>query len=897
MSADLFERLQQYARKCPNDVALQLIRGDQRQVLTWQTLLSEIELLGRRLQRIGASRTGAHVAILMEDSPMWGVAFLAAYSAGWVIVPLDPSRDSATLSGIVAHADCEALIFSAKYAAAARELAGANNGLALLESSSAGGEGALRTDGLLPLVKRDLDGDLAIIYTGGTTGYPKGVRLTEANLFWSVWDALAVCPWTARDHLLSILPLFHIMGLLMSLLGPLYMGARVTYLHDYDPVRLVRTFNEEGITIFACPPQFYDLLIRRIREQGAAQSALRRIAFHRMLDLSRFLRRRLKVRAGRWLFRPIHERFGPDFRLFVVSAASFAPEAAETLLDLGFNLTQAYGMTETGLVTVDPPGANGGLTCGRRLAHANIRIHKPNREGIGEILIAGEHLTPGYWKESQATEELLRDGWLWSGDLGWIDPSGRLRVTGRGKEVIVLGSGRNVFPEQVEYQLRKGSEFIKEVCVLGRASGDGAAERLHAIVVPDFDRFRTRGVVNIQDQIRYDIENVTRALPAYQHINSLEIRETPLPRTSTGKLKRFEVLPRFASPTKLTEYKPANHAEPALFALIRRIKTECGPISPESHLELDLGFDSLERIELLSNIRVFLGIDISNEQAARIFTVEDLARFVGTAAQAVDEQWVSWHEILRAPLSDEQRRLASLHLSRRPVSDLALFVGSRLAAIAAKFLLRFRVTGIEVIPREYPYVICANHVSSLDAFLIAISLPLPAFRRLFFIGRKKSFRTALRRWLGVLIHALPIDADGFTRTTLRLGYEGLKQGLVLCVFPEGHRSIDGSLLPFHKGPGILAIESGVPIVPVGIIGTEKVLGRGSRRFHLSPVQVRFGPPIRRGSRHDAKVAYEELTAHLQAAIGDLIRPPAAATLSEDSTHGIEVVIKPRDSSL
>ena len=490
----------------------------------------------------------------------------------------------------------------------------------------------------------------------------------------------------------------------------------------------------------------------------------------------------------------------------------------------------------------------------------------------------------------------MRDGWLWSGDLGFIDPSGRLRVTGRRKEVIVLASGRNVFPEQVEYQLRKSSEFIKEVCVLSRPANDGASERLHAVVVPDFECLRNKGVVNIRDQIRYDIENATRAHPADQRINSLEIRATPLPRTSTGKLKRFDVPRHLASPTWQTQSKVAELEEPAVFALIRRIKTDCGPISPKSQLELDLGFDSLERVELFSNIRVFLGLEISDEEAARIFTAGDLVRIVGTAAQAVDEQWVSWEEILRAPLSDEERRIASLHLSRRPLFELAMFMVCRLAGIAAKFLLRFRVTGIEEIPREYPFVICANHASYLDALLIAAALPFSAFRRLFFLGAKKYTGTPLQRWLGRLMRAVSVDAGTHAGPALRLASEGLKQGFVLCVFPEGHRSIDGSLLPFHKGPSILAIERSVPIVPVGIIGTQRVWGRASSRFCLSPVELRFGPPIRWGSRQGGKANHEELTVHLQAAIGDLMRLPARATRSEDSAHDKAVVSKPRDNS-
>jgi 1-acyl-sn-glycerol-3-phosphate acyltransferase len=204
-----------------------------------------------------------------------------------------------------------------------------------------------------------------------------------------------------------------------------------------------------------------------------------------------------------------------------------------------------------------------------------------------------------------------------------------------------------------------------------------------------------------------------------------------------------------------------------------------------------------------------------------------------------------------------------------------MFVVCRLVRIAAKFLLKFQVTGTEKIPREYPFILCANHASYLDALLIAAAVPFPAFRRMFFIGGKKYFRNPLQRWFGRRLHALPIDAASHAAATLRLAAEGLKEGYVLCVFPEGHRSIDGTLLPFQKGPSILAIEAGVPIVPLGIVGTQKVWGRGSRRLRLSPVQLRFGAPIYWYSRETGQTNYEGLTTHLQAVIAELIRAPGA----------------------
>jgi long-chain acyl-CoA synthetase len=323
----------------------------------------------------------------------------------------------------------------------------------------------------------------------------------------------------------------------------------------------------------------------------------------------------------------------------------------------------------------------------------------------------------------------------------------------------------------------------------------------------------------------------------------------------------------------------ADDSEPAVFALIRRIKKNCGPISPDSNLELDLGFDSLERVELLSNIGIRFGLEISDEQAGRIFTagdlariVDDLARIVDTAAPPENGRWLSWTEILGTPLSEEQKTIASLYLRRRFVLERTIFVLCKLAGLAARFLLNLRVTGIGEIPREYPFVICSNHASYLDALLIAATLPFPVFCRLFFLGATKYMRTPRQRWFARLVRGIGIDAGASSSSALRLAAEGLKEGLVLCVFPEGHRSIDGKLLPFHNGPSILALEQNIPILPVGIAGTQRVWGRGSARIRLSPVEVHFGSPIDPANSPN----HEQLTLRLQEAVVSLLNLPSDA---------------------
>ncbi len=864
IKVDFFERLEGYAQARPMDMAIQGLSDQHRVIISWQKLAEEIRGLGARLSERLRKRSGVHVAILMEDSPHWAITFLSAWSAGCIIVPLDPSRDAASLAGITTHADCELLLTSPKYAEAAAAIAALHPGLSLMDSM----EPRPSASGPLPLLRRDPFSDIAILYTGGTTGAPKGVRLTEANLFYTIWDTLEVIHLSQSDHVLSILPLFHVMALLANMLGPLYVGGKVTYLEAKDPARILATFAQEKVTAFLCVPQFFYLMVRRIFEQVETLPPAKKFVFYRLLKLSRFLRMRFGIKIGRKVFGQIHERFGPQFRMFAVGAASFASATGDTLHDLGFDMFQAYGMTETtGPATIDPLGPEGGTTCGKPLSHSRIRIHEPNEEGIGEVLMAGEHLTPGYWKDEKATAALIHDGWLWSGDLGYIDPRGRLRVTGRKKEVIVLSSGKNIFPEQVEYQLQKASEYIKELCVLGHV-GEDTEERLHAVVVPDFDRLRERGVTNAEDQIRFDIDSASRVMPEWQRVKSLEIREEPLPRTSTRKLKRFEVKPRFQNSTKAapTVVEAPTGPEPEVYALIRRIKRNAGHITPGTSLELDLGLGSLERVELLSNIQAAYGIQITTEQAGRLQTAGDLAALVESIGRSQGQAWMSWDAILQAPLTAREQEIAQQYLTRRPLMDALIFLICRLFRLIAGLLFSFRVTGSKHVPLDGPFLLCANHASYLDALFLAASLPYPAFRKIFFLGATKYTRKSFQRWFARMIHGVAVDAGANAGSGLRMAAEGLDRGLVLCVFPEGHRSVDGNLLPFHHGPSIVATQKNLPILPVGITGTHEVWGRGSSRIRLHPVEVRIGPKI---DPPDGE-GHEQMTAEVERAIRALL---------------------------
>ncbi len=835
MTLDFFEKFRENVARFPDRIAFQDISDTGRETFTYRQVAEEVRQTSLLLARSGV-HVGDPVGILMENHPRWGIAFLAAQSVGAVVVPLDILHDKETLAGLIEHAGCRFLIVSSKLLPAwlaIRELL--KEPLPHLVADEEWESGP-ENSAVLPLVERSLDDDLMILYTSGTTGNPKGVVLTGRNVYRNVVEAVKMVGPTPEDHFLEVLPLYHVLALVINFILPLYLGAGVTFLHVLEAQRVLKAFREEGITIFVCVPQFFYLVHRRILQEVERQGFFKKFLFRRLLWLSRFANLRLGLNPGRFFFGAIHKQFGPSLRLFGVGGARFDPPVAESFRDLGFNLLQAFGMSETAaLTTVALSKGRAVGTAGVPLPHVEIRIEAPDQDGLGELLVRGENVMRGYHKNPQATAEALQDGWLRTGDLGCIDQCGFLRITGRKKDVIVLSSGKNIYPEEIEKFYQSNSPYIKEICVVGvpdAASGD-SGEKLHAVVVPDFEYLKSVEVVNAYDTIRWHMETLSERLPPFKRVLSLELRQDPLPLTTTRKIKRFvvqrEVQERASRPAPVwADTPPETEVEERLFALIRGVK-DAPAINSSMNLELDLGFTSLERVELLSAIQEAIGIQVPEEEASKIHTVADLAGLVERLQ-------------LSGEAGPEDVRIADDVLRHRPALELLYFLTARVVSLLCRLLLRFRVEGVENLPAP-PYLLCPNHASYLDGFLMACAVPYRVSRSAFLLANVDYFRgpvmSRLARWSKIVT----LNPDRGVRSALRLAAEGLRRGMILCVFPEGERSIDGTVKEFRKGPAILATQLGVRVVPVGIRGAWDVWHRGSNRIRLHAVSVRFGEPL------------------------------------------------------
>src|SRR5271165_1248123 len=553
-----YDRFIDCAGRWPNNVALEVQRHDHIESCTYAELRRMAESVGRWITENGFVR-GSRQAIVADNHPRWVAAYLGTIAAGCTVVPLDTALHTDQLTKLLKDSGTAALFCDAKHAQASRDaVAGLDVGLVLMDPDRMTGHSIHEHWlGNLPAIfdggpgkfqpVASVPDDLAsLLYTSGTTADPKGVMLTQANL---LGEVEAVFNWVdlgPGDALLGVLPMFHVLAQMANLMIPLVKGARVVYLETLNTTELLRALRERNITAFAVVPQFFYLIHQRIFEEIEKRGVLTQKIFKILVALNRNLRR-FGINAGPILFAKVHQTLGTKMRYLVTGGSRFDPAIAKDFYDLGIDVLQAYGLTETtAAVFANSPGKNVIGSVGKALKGVEARIidAQPQEDGgpaTGEVALRGAVVMKGYWNRPDATAAVMRDGWFQTGDLGYFDADRNLFLTGRKKEVIVLSNGKNIYPEEVEAHYLK-SPFIKELAVMGLEGKPGeGGDRLHAVIVPNFDVLRQRKIVNAKEVIRFDIESLSPQIATTKRIGSYEIWQEDLPRTTTRKIKRFEV--------------------------------------------------------------------------------------------------------------------------------------------------------------------------------------------------------------------------------------------------------------------------------------------------------------------------------------------------------------------
>ena len=863
----IFDRIEEWVKRLPGHIAFAADHQDRVDEYRYEDVLERANAIAAGLRERGIQH-GDRVGILMENIPEWVFVLLGAMRVGAVTVPLPTALAENSIHLLAEHAGCKIIVADEQNWEKAKQVSSA------LACILVRGDQIGSSKYGVPDLSISPSDTAIIIYTSGTTGNPKGVELTFNSLNHEIRGAIELLQITPDHRILSVLPFSHVLPLIANGLGPLCAGAAVVFLSSISPQRITDAFHRHRITFFICVPQFFYVLHKRIFSQVAAQPFPTRILFRSM---KAFARRIQKPALRRRLFWKIHKTVGPDLWLLASGGSRFEPRIAQDLDDLGYTVLQAYGLTETSAAATITPIANNHIgTVGTPLRGVTIRVDSTNGDGVGEVLIRGPVLMKGYYHAPDQTSEALHDGWFRTGDLGFIDGDGYLSITGRSKDVIVLANGENVYPEELETHYSQ-SPFIKEICVLGISEDGGSTgEVLHAIVVPDMDEFRRRGQTAIMEMIRFEIENLSKQVPSFYRIHSLSVRNEPFPRTVTRKLKRFEIQKEESERRQAQQGAQQTPGEDdprfkegvgaVLAELIREAKPETGRLDPAMNIELDLGFDSLGRVELLALAEDRLGAHIPDQQATRIFTLGELIDAFEAASVTEPAVGRSWKEILDVNPDDELHR--HYILNKRPFLNPFSFVAMRFLKLFSQVFFRMRYYGLENLPRKMPFLICPNHESFLDGPLLISVLPRRVIYNIFIHGYSDYWESAFSRRLAQMCNIVAIDPNVNLIRAMQVGAVGLKHGRVLLIFPEGTRSIDGHVAEFKKGAAILACELGVPIVPVGIRGSFQAWPRGGKfRFH--PIEFHFGKPIDPGAFGHGSDPYGAITEKLQETVKEL----------------------------
>jgi long-chain acyl-CoA synthetase len=787
-------------------------------------------------------KPGDRVLLIAENCPEWVIAYFAILCAGAVAVPLDHLITDDELATISRIATPRAALVSA---ACARRLGeavrSATTGIVEMELGELERPFVLRATPTAPVTieRKTL---VSIVFTSGTTGTPKGVMLTHGNFTAQVSSLGRVFALGADDVVLSLLPLHHTFEFTCGLLLPIASGARIVYPLGIDAASLSRTLADVRPTALVGVPALWEAVHRRIIDTIETRGPFFQAAFDQLRDLNRRLDRDYRVNLGTTLFRPAHAALGGRLKLAVSGGAALPQRVAQFFNDIGIKLLEGYGLTESAPVLSvarpDEPLKAGSV--GKPLAKVEIKIAPAQGDAhisqidqidrVGEIIARGPNVMSGYYHNQPATDEVLRDGWLHTGDLGRFDSDGRLYIVGRAKDVIVDSGGNNIYIDQLE-EAYGHTPYLRELAVVGLKVAQG--EQVAALAVPAYAKGESRRAV--EDKLRTHFDQVGVRLNPHNRIRILRFTDADLPRTRTRKVKRAEVaaiLQRMVEGHDEARATVSMEVEPWLAEALAQVANGSRDISPATRLIEDLGLDSLALAELAEHIAVKAGRDLSAEELANVATVQDLQRIVSAGQN-------------RPKLPSYARFAAPYTLALpKPLQRLGESALRRTLDAALDSWLKPRILGRGNIPANRNFIVVANHASHLDFGLVGHALGACGRDLVVLAAKDYFFNTGLRRFAAHnFTRLIPFDRERAQLESLDQALSELAAGRSVLMFPEGTRSPDGAIHEFKSGAGYLALHAGCDVLPIHLSGTFEVLGKGRLLPRRAPVEVRIGRVI------------------------------------------------------
>ena len=774
----------------------------------------EVEMRVQQYAKMFRNIEGDKITIYSENRPEWIFAFYAGWLNGKIVVPIDHTASIDDLAYMLNDSRPSVVFYSSPSCSMVIEVSQqlkyfpkfvCFDNLELCEITKD------------EYVTRDYPDDKTaiIVYTSGTTGSPKGVMLSFANLR---ANCIEVCGnvdiYKPERRVLILLPLHHVLPLMGSLVMPMSIGASVVMSPSMQSADLMETLAKNQVSIIIGVPRLYEMIhkavLNKIKEKAVGR------LLYKLLSI------RPNKKLGKIVFKKVHQTFGGHIDIMVCGGASLPMETGMFYKTLGFTVLEGYGMSEASpMITFNRPGRERVGTPGQRLESVQIAIVD------GEILAKGPNIMQGYYNRPEETEQILEGGWLHTGDLGYLDNDGYLHITGRKKEIIVVSNGKNINPAELEENIMAASSVVKEVAV---TEYNGV---LHALIGVDYNELRNREITDVKAYLKETFfPEFNARQTAYKRIMQFTVIDEALPRTNLGKIQRYKLQNMIKSDTR----KPVAKSEPTFeeYVAIKKFIEEQAncQVSANQHIEYDIALDSLGKVGLLEFILQSYGITMTDAELVAFNNIKSLANFVAEHKTKFQVETINWSLILKEKV---QMKLPKTSISQNIIRNVskALF----------KLIFRFKGEGSEQIPQG-PCIIAPNHQSFFDGLFVASFIKSAIMRNTYFYVKKKHVKGRFLQRMARRNNVIVMDLHNGLKESIQKLAELLKCGRNVIIFPEGTRTKDGSMGEFKKTFAILSAELNVPIVPVAISGAYEALPRGKHLPRLfSKVNVRFLKPV------------------------------------------------------
>lgn len=753
------------------------------------------------------------IAIYSENREDWVFAFYAGWYNKCTVVPVDFLASTEDVSYILEDCNPELIFYSNTTQEKIERVKEKINYKAHFINFDSIDRPKTNKDFNQELKYNEQD-TAVIIYTSGTTGSPKGVMLTYKNLLANVVAVSEkVKIFTEDRQVLMLLPMHHIFPLAGSMIAPLAVGGTVVMSPSMQSSDILDTLKNNKVNIIIGVPRFYELLYKGLKAKIDAKLIGR--IFFKLIKASG------SKKLAKKIFKQVHQGFGGHVQFMVSGGAALNQDVASFFSTLGFKVLEGFGMTEAAPMITFPRPENIKLgSVGQELPGLKVEIRD------GEIVAKGPNIMKGYYNRPEETADVLKDGWLYTGDLGKMDKDGFLYITGRKKEIIVLPNGKNINPVGLEEKLEK-NQFVKEAGVFMHK------DMLHAAIVADYNELAKS---EIKDPNQYFKETVmpdfNKELTSYKRIMKFSLIKEEIPRTRLGKIQRFKLAELYEKPVKeKKETKQLDYEEYHAIKSFLESQVDM-TISPDDHLEFDVALDSLGKITLIDFIERTFGVKIEEDHLLKFPSIQQMVEHIRENKMFHKLEMPNWSEILKE----------KIHLKLPKTWPTQTFLIKSFKNIF-KVYFRFKGEGLENIP-EGPAIITPNHQSYIDGLFVTAFLKRSVIKQTYFYAKRKHVKNRFLNFMANRNNVIVMDLNLDLKESIQKMAEVLKQGKKIIIFPEGTRSKTGELGEFKKTFAILSKELSVPVVPVAISGAHDALPVGSRfPKPFTKIRVHFLKPV------------------------------------------------------